>query len=177
MKGRDEAGMKTNNIKINPDRLDIPLAQCVAGKLSSAVLILYGDIPDDVEDVAVQIERVSDEVSGERPANYSASASEVQGASPRSFRCYLAPWYFPEASEDLKYHVLGLDAHGNPRWLGSGALRVLENPSNGSAVTPDLVPVDTYIRNPVTGLYHKLTAAVDEDGNLTIKLTDEGVER
>ena len=169
--------MKTNNIKITPDRLNFPLAQCVVGKLSSAVIILYGDIPDDVEDVAVQIERVPDAGTGERPANYSASASEVQGASPRSFRCYLAPWYFPEAADDLKYHVLGLDAHGNPRWLGSGVLRVLENPSNGSAVTPDLVPADTYVRNPVTGLYHKLTAAVDEYGNLTIDLADEGVER
>lgn len=169
--------MKTNNIKITPDVLNFPLAQCVVGKLSSAVIILYGDIPDDVEDVAVQIERVPDEETGERPANYSASASEVQGASPRSFRCYLAPWYFPEASEDLKYHVLGLDAHGNPRWLGSGALRVLENPSNGSAVTPEIIPADTYIRNPVTGLYHKITAEVNELGEITTVVDPKGIQR
>ena len=43
--------------------------------------------------------------------------------------------------------------------------------------TPDIIPADTYIRNPATGLYHLLTAELNEDGELTISLDPEGVER
>ena len=89
----------------------------------------------------------------------------------------MSPFFFPDLSDALEYHVLGTDTNGNARWLGSGPLEVRDNPANGSPVVPEIIPADTYIRNPATGLYHKLTAAVDEDGNLTISLEEEGVER
>ena len=141
--------MKTNNIRLRPDRLNFPLDTCVVGKLSSSVWILYGDIPDDIEGIA----------------------------SPRSFRCYFSPWFFPEASDDLKYHVLGLDSNGNPRWLGSGVLRIEKNPAGGSPVPPEIIPADTYIRNPVTGLYHKITAEVNDLGEITTIVDPEGIQR
>ena len=169
--------MKTNNIRLQPDRLNFPLDQCVVGKLSSSVWIIYGDIPDDVQAISIQIERTPDPETHAPRTNFSAATTEVEGASPRSFRCYFAPFYFPDTSEELKYHVIGLDESGNPRWLGSGALRVQENPASGGAIPPEIIPADTYIRNPSTGLYHKLTATVDEDGNLTIDLASEGVSR
>lgn len=171
--------MKAQHVKVRPDRLNAPLATCNVGKLSSAVFVIEGDIPDDADTIAVQIGRTPDPQTQEPRPNYTAAARETStgGAAARTFRCYLAPFYFPDEADALEYHVVATDTAGNPRWLGTGALIVRDNPADGTPVAPEIIPADTYIRNPATGLYHKLTAAVDEDGNLTIALADEGVER
>lgn len=166
--------MKTNEIKVRPDRLNAPLATCFVGKLSSAVFTVSGDIPDDIEGLKIQIGRTPDPDTGEERDNFTVVAN---ADGERSFRCYIAPLFFPDASSALKYHVVGLDTHSMPRWLGTGDLVVRDNPSNGHADSPDIIPADTYIRNPLTGLYHKLTAELNEDGELSIALDSEGVER
>lgn len=94
-----------------------------------------------------------------------------------SASCYCSPFCFPAVSDELTYSVVATDAENHPRWLGTGPLRVLENPANGSSTPPPIVPADTYIRNPATGLYHLLTATADEDGNITLNLSDEGVQK
>ena len=43
-------------------------------------------------------------------------------------------------------------------------------PKHGMSISPD-----TYVRNPVTGLYHKMNAEVDEYGNITLVVEKEGV--
>jgi hypothetical protein len=171
--------MKAQHIRIRPDRLNAPLATCNVGKLSSAVFVIEGDIPDDTDTIAVQIGRTPDPQTQEPRKNFTASASETtpQGSAARAFRCYLAPFCFPDEADALEYHVVATDTTGNSRWLGTGQLIVRDNPADGSPVAPEIIPADTYIRNPATGLYHKLTAAVDEDGNLTVALEDEGIER
>ena len=171
--------MKAQHIRIRPDRLNAPLATCNVGKLSSAVFVIEGDIPDDTDTIAVQIGRTPDPQTQEPRKNFTAAASETtpQGSAARAFRCYLAPFYFPDEADALEYHIVATDTNDTPRWLGTGPLIVRDNPADGSPVTPEIIPADTYIRNPATGLYHKLTAAVDEDGNLTVALEDEGIER
>lgn len=169
--------MKTHNVKIRPDRLNAPLATCVVGKLSSAVFVIGGDIPDDVGEIFVQIGRTEDPDTHTPRPNFTAAASVVPESSPRAFRCYLSPFHFPDLSDALSYHVIGTDADGNPRWLGSGPLIVKDNPANGSPVSPEIIPADTYIRNPATGLYHKLTAAVNEFGEIAIDCDLEGIQR
>lgn len=169
--------MKTHIVKVRPDRLNAPLATCFVGKLSSAVFMIVGDIPDDIDTMAVLIGRTADPTTHEPRQDFTAAAREVAESAPRIFRCYLSPFLFPDVSDALVYHVMGTDASGNPRWLGTGPLIVRNNPADGSPVVPEVIPADTYVRNPVTGLYHKLTAAVDEDGQLTIDLATEGVER
>ena len=169
--------MKAHNIRIRPDRLNSPLATCVVGKLSSAVFVIYGDVPDDVEGIAVLIGRTEDPETHEPREDFTAAAVEVDGSSPRAFRCYLSPFLFPDVSDALEYHVVGTDTAGNARWLGTGAPDVRDNPANGSSVVPPIIPPDTYIRNPATGLYHKLTAAVNEYGELSIDLESEGIQR
>ncbi len=160
-----------NKIHLKPNRLNFPLAQCVVGKLSSAVFEIAGDIPDDIENLTLHIERIR--VEGEVRPNFVAAASRQDGGE---FRAYLSPFYFPDVSDDLRYHVIGMDANGNPRWLGTGDLRVLENPANGAAVAPEVIPQDAYAYNPTTGLYHKLTAVI-LDGEITIDVAQEGVAR
>ena len=120
------------------------------------------------------IERTPDPTSHQPRDPFSVAATRQTDGS---FRCYLSPFLFPDVSAALSYSIVAGDTANNPRWLGSGALIVLENPANGSSVVPPIVPADTYIRNPATGLYHLLTASLNEDGELTINLADEGIER
>lgn len=167
--------MKENRIKIRPDRLNAPLATCFVGRLSSAVFVVEGDIPDDISEISIQIGRTPDATTHEPRPNYTVAAN--RNADGTAFRCYLAPFCFPDVSDALAYHVLGTDANGNVRWLGTGALVVRENPADGSPVAPEIIPSDTYVRNPVTGLYHKLTAEVDEYGQVTISVESEGVKK
>ena len=173
--------MKINYIRLRPDRLNWPLASCFVGKLSSAVFLIGGDIPDDIENIEIQIGRTPDPDTGDARDNFTVAATEITDSAsalaPREFRCYIAPLFFPDASTALKYHVIGTDSQSMPRWLGTGDLVVLDNPANGSADTPEIIPADTYIRNPATGLYHLLTAELNEDGELTISLDPEGIER
>ena len=169
--------MKAHNIRLRPDRLNDPLATCFVGKLSSAVFVIWGDIPDDVDTITVQIGRTEDPDTHQPRPNFTAAATEVEGRTPRCFRAYLSPFLFPDTSDALEYHIIGADDHGNARWLGTGPLIVRDNPANGSPVPPEVIPADTYIRNPATGLYHKLTAAVNEYGELSIDLESEGIHR
>lgn len=167
--------MKAQHIRIRPDRLNAPLATCNVGKLSSAVFVIEGDIPDDTDTIAVQIGRTPDPQTQEPRKNFTVTAD--RNADGTAFRCYLAPFYFPDEADALEYHVVATDTTGNPRWLGTGQLIVRDNPADGSPVTPEIIPADTYIRNPATGLYHKLTAAVNEYGELSIDLESEGIQR
>lgn len=169
--------MKTNIIRLRPDRLNAPLVPCCVGKLSSAVFTISGDIPDDIDSLAVEIERTPDPDTHQPRPNFTATATRKQDGT---FSCYLSPFYFPEIAPDLHYHVMGTDTStptANPRWLGTGALRILENPANGSSVAPEIIPADTYVRNPVTGLYHKLVAEVNEEGELSVAIDKEGISK
>ena len=167
--------MKENIVTIRADRLNRPLETCFVGKLSSAVFRIVGDIPDDIDGMTVQIGRTADATTHEPRQNFTIAAN--RNADGKTFRCYLAPFCFPDVSDALEYHVLGTDTNGNARWLGSGLLIVRDNPANGSPVAPEIIPADTYIRNPATGLYHKLTAEVNDLGEISVSVDSEGIER
>ena len=167
--------MKENQVTIRADRLNRPLETCFVGKLSSAVFRIVGDIPDDIDGMTVQIGRTDDPTTHQPRQNFTVAAN--RNADGKTFRCYLSPYCFPDVSDALEYHVLGTDTNGNARWLGSGPLEVLDNPANGSPVPPEIIPADTYIRNPATGLYHKLTAEVNDLGEISVGVDSEGIER
>lgn len=162
--------MKTNVIILMPDRLSFPLAPCAVGKLSSAVLTVAGDIPDDIEEIAVAIEYDDDGVTKRYTA---AGTRQADG----TYRVYLAPVYFPESSETLKYHVIGADANGNPRWLGTGNLRIIDNPAAGGGVMPDILPRDTFVYSPTDHLYHQVIVEFDDDGFPHLSVDREGVQK
>ena len=166
--------MKAQHIRLRPDRLNDPLATCFVGELSSAVWVIEGDIPDDLTGMSVQIGRTEDPTTHQPRENFTAATTRQEDGS---FRCYLSPFLFPDVSDALGYHILGTDTNGNARWLGTGALIVRDNPADGSPIVPEIIPADTYIRNPVTGLYHKLTATVNEYGEITTICDPEGIER
>lgn len=160
--------MKTNYIELKPDRLNFPLATLNVGKLSSAVLTVGGDIPDDTAALVVKVE-----YSNGQSTDYYVAAGTRQADG--TFRVYLAPGYFPAKSNSLKYHVYVTDQLDNPRWMGSGVLRIFDNPSDGSSPAPEVLPKNLYAYNPVTHLYHRITAEADAAGNITLALEQEGV--
>jgi len=168
--------MKTNRIKLRPDRLNTPLATCHVGRLSSAVFVVEGDVPDDIDTMNIEVERTPD-TSTTPPTPRANFAAACHRQEDGTWRCYLSPFHFPDLSDALKYHVVGTDESDNPRWLGTGALVVRKNPASGSTVVTSVVPKDAYAYNPVTGLYHKITATVDEYGQISIAVESEGVQR
>jgi len=165
--------MTTNHIIIRPDRLNFPLATCNVGRLSSAVLTIGGEIPADIDGLAVQIEYTDATANPPATARYTAAATRQADGS---FRCYLAPAYFPAASNALKYHVIATDAEGAPRWLGTGNLRILDNPANGSAVAPDILPRNLYAYSPSRNCYYKVIAKENEYGEITLDVDETEVQ-
>ena len=111
-------------------------------------------------------------MDGDEKKRYTAAGTRQADGT---FRVYLAPAYFPAESDHLKYHVLGMDAQENPRWLGSGMLRIFDNPADGSPIAPDILPRNSYAYNPQTGLYYKIVAEVNDLGEITLSTEQEGV--
>lgn len=163
--------MKTNYIELNPARLDLPLAPCAVGQASSAVFTIGGDVPDDIAEMTVNIEYIDDD--GETQL---AVASGTLDESAGTYRVYFTPNYFPAASDALKYYIMGTDTEGNPRWLGTGNLRIFANPANGSHGLPPSFSRIAYAYDEATGLYYKVLAETNELGEKTLALDQEGVE-
>lgn len=160
--------MITNHIELKPDRLNFPLATLNVGKQSSAVLTVGGDIPDDTAALVVKVE-----YSNGQSTDYYVAAGTRQPDG--TWRVYMAPGYFPATATAFKYHVYITDQYDNPRWMGCGLLRVLDNPSDGSSPAPEVLPKNLYAYNAVTHLYYKITAETDSAGNITLALDQEGV--
>lgn len=161
------------HIHLDAGRLNFPLRTIWQGVLSSAVVIIHG-MPADIDSSGIVFGVAPTGTTPHDPPTYRAAATRQ---SDGTWRAYVSPYTFPVVGLSLEYSVVGVDVVGNPRWLGTGQLNVMDCPAAGSSDAPEVIPADTYVRNPVTGLYHKLTAIVDEDGNLTINLAEEGIER
>lgn len=156
-----------------PQTADQKLAPVSAFQWSSKTLFLKV-LDDEVEALNVRIFRTSDPATGEPRAPYVAVATLQEDGI---WRCYLTPLCFSDVSSDLKYDLIGIDGEGNSRHLGVGALRVLVSHLTEDGTLPDVIPQDTYIYNPTTGLWHKLVATVDESGVITTAVEQEGIER
>lgn len=161
------------HIYLDAGRLNFPLRTIWQGVLSSAVIVVHG-VPADIEGLGVVFGVAPTGNTPHDPPTFRAAAAKQ---SDGTWRAYCIPAIFPVVGLQLEYSVIGTDAPCNPRWLGTGQLNVVDCPAAGSSAAPEVIPADTYIRNPVTGKYHLLTAEVDEDGNITLNLADEGVDR
>ena len=154
-------------IIIDESRLNWPRRKIYAGVLSSLDVIVKG-VPSGVSELEIRFGAEG------RENPISARGRMVQDGV---WHVYAMPFCFPSAAGDLKYEIVCTDEGGNARWLGTGALAVLACSAAGSGEEPQIVPRDTYLRNPVTGLYHRLVAEVDEDGVLTVAVHQEGSEK
>lgn len=160
-----------DTIHIDEMKLNMPLRPIWTGKLA-ALYRTFDGIPDDCESVNLIVQFISD--SDGKTYSYAAPARK---RAPGVWTVYVIPAAFPHVSDgELSYDVMGYDENNNPRWLGRGALCVVDCPADASGDLP-IIPRDTYVRNPITGLYHLLTAEVNEDGEISIGVDQEGVEK
>ena len=92
------------------------------------------------------------------------------------WRVYANGLNFPDPG-NAKYHLTGKDDKDRSVWLGSGALDIRQSVLyvDEDAILP--IPEDTYVRDPRTGLWHKLTARIDEEGEVVIDYEKNGVTR
>lgn len=163
--------MVHESIHVDETRLNMPLRPIWTGRLAALYRTIDG-VPDDCESVNLVVQYVSD---GDGKT-YSFAAPARKRATG-VWTVYVIPAAFPHASDGgLSYDVMGYDGLDNPRWLGRGALGVMDCPADASGDLP-IIPKDTYVRNPVTGLYYKLTAEVNGNGKITIGVEQEGVEK
>lgn len=75
-----------------------------------------------------------------------------------------------------EYHISAIDERDNAIWLGKGRLEIVQSVLPVAPGEIALIPEDTYLRNPETGLYHKLTCKF-EDGMILPMIEEEGVSR
>ena len=150
----------------NDGRSDRPLDTLAVGRGSSLEFELAG-LPEGVENVTVHVGR---------PGTDSRAAARATALPDGRGGVYLSGLYFPTAGR-THWHVTAQDKRGGNRWFGRGVLDVVQTTlGDAPSGTPPIVPDDTYVRNPVTGLWHRLTVDV-EDGQLVPTIESEGVER
>jgi len=154
-------------VHVNPNgRVSKPLSTLEAARHSVLEFTLQG-LPQDMENVCVHIGRPG------------SDSYEAVAASPLPDGCwsvYASGLYFPEVGR-ADWHLTSKDRKGRSRYHGMGTLRIVESVLNeNGAQTPSLIPEDTYVRNPRTGLWHKLTAKF-EDGEIVPIIDPEGIER
>lgn len=110
-----------------------------------------------------------------RPGTENYSTVTARPLPDGRWGVYASGLHFPSVGV-AKYHVTGKDGHDGSVWLGYGRLEIEQSVANVDAEDVPLVPEDAYVRNPLTGLWHKLTVVV-EDGALVPELDKTGVSR
>lgn len=154
--------MRDTHITINADRPNQPLTPLIVGANCAASAIIEGAIPRDVVSLAVEIERTPD---GQTPRpNFVVSATRFEHGC--AFGVYFNPFCFTDITDALQYHINGTDEHGNPRYLGSGSLRVLKSTIGTSPVPPPVGAQGVFFASEVIdGVQHykKQELRYDED--------------
>ncbi len=141
------------------------LRAITVGRGSALELEIVG-APDGLENLMLHVGRPGTD-------NYSvAAASPIPDGR---WAVYASGLHFPEVGVG-KYHVTGRDGRGGSVWLGCGRLLVEQSVLNVDEEDVPLVPEDAYVRNPATGLWHKLEVTV-ENGVLVPEFSNQGVSR
>ena len=143
-----------------------PLPTITTGKSSTLEFEVVG-APDGLQELTFHVSGANS------PRTFS---SVVASALPGGrWRVYANGLYFPDAGR-AEWQLTGKDGKDNAVWLGKGRLEVVDCVLSSSGKASQIVPDDCYIRNPDTGLWHKVTATV-EDGEIVLQYDKEGVER
>ena len=153
--------MYRNTITLTPAEPNHPLKPVWVGT-NSAALFLFAAVPADAETVKLYLTKVGASV----PVYFDASQNEA------------GEWYalagganFPAPGQG-SYEVEITDGDGNAYWCGRGIVTVQAASGGGSAGAG--TPADTWIRNPATGLYHKLIVSVNELGEVSVGIDAQG---
>ena len=155
-----------NVIYVDVKRPDRSLVRLPAAKGSSLEFTLAG-LPSDLQRVFVHVGR---------PNAATVGVAEASLLPDGTWSVYLSGFYFPVAGT-AEWFLSAKDRLGNAKWFGRGAVDIADSSLDVSGETPPtVVPEDTYLQNPETGLWHKLSVRV-VDGLLVPSIEEEGIVR
>lgn len=153
----------------NADRLLKP----VTGFYLSSMLLFIKVLDEDISAVNVRVYKLTD-MESDNPNPYTVAATLQEDGL---YRAYLQGACFQDVSNTLKYQIVAIDTEGNMRSLGFGPLRVLRSDLTEGGIAPSILPNDLYAYNSTTGLWHKITASLDDAGIISLDIEQEGVVR
>ena len=141
----------------------LPFAEVGRGSAFRALLV----------GVSPELENV--EVHFATPTNATGSAVKCDAMPGGDWRVYASGIYFPDEGR-AKYRVSARTPQGDSVHLGEGPLRIVPSSLNVDEAAIPIVPEDTYLRNPKTGLWHKFTCTI-EDGDMLPVISKEGITK
>ena len=124
--------------------------------------------PDGLQELQLH---VSD---AESPHTY--TAVPATSLPDNRWRVYASGLFFRTVGKSF-YQLTGKDGRDNSVWLGKGRLVVVDSVLHADSDDVPIIPEDCFVRNPATGLWHKVTSALDEDGIPYMVVAKEGVEK
>ena len=155
--------MYRKTITINPAAPNFPLDPVWVGVNSDALFVLSG-VPAG-HTARLYVTRV-----GASAAVWFACSVSDDG----EVYAHVPGANFPAAGQG-SYEVRHIDDEGRSYWAGRGLLTV-ETASSGTVTAGYGNALETYIRNPSTGLYHRVWAEINDDGDITTHTDPQGVQ-
>jgi len=156
--------MYRKTITLQPDKPNLPLDPIWPGVNGSALLVFSG-VPSGFT-ARLYLTKVGAEI---------AVYFDAEENSGGEVAVYVPGANFPAAGAGKYEVVITETATGRNFWCGAGAVTVLAA-SSGSVNPGYGTALETYIRNPTTGLWHKVTAEINEFGEVTTTVEQTGVE-
>ena len=152
-------------VKLTPNRSFCPLVPITVGAGSDAYLIIEG-IPQN--GTGWQVRLYLTQVGQSVPVYFDAASGENT--------IYIPGANFPTAGTGAQYEIVITEIEtGRKYWMGRGELNV--SPASFEGGNPGMgTSLESYIRNPTTGLWHKVTAHINDDGDVTSEVSQEGVQ-
>lgn len=164
--------MYNNKIFLMPDRPSFPLSPIWIGQ-GSAARFQFLNLPK-IEGLTIRLIL--------RPMLAGGESLAIDGSvASGTGTIYCAGWYFPSPGQ-TKYEVIFFIPASDPAsdpiayWAGRGQLNVIAAATEAYIPgPPPAIPPETYVRNTVTGLYHLVSAAQNEYGDITLTVAEEGI--
>ena len=142
-----------------------PLRSLEVGRASVLDLIVVG-APEGLQSLQFHVGRIG------RDDFYPVEASPLPD---NRWSIYASGLHFQDVGR-TEYHISARDERDNAVWLGRGRLEIVQSVLPVDPGEISLIPEDTYVRNPNTGLWHKLTCKF-EDGMILPMIEEEGVTK
>ena len=142
-----------------------PLRTLEVGRATALDLVVIG-VPEGIQRLMFHVGRIG------RDDFYPVEATALPD---NRWAVYASGLHFQDVGKTV-YHISAVDLRDNAVWLGKGRLEIVQSVLPVAPGEIALIPEDTYLRNPETGLYHKLTCKF-EDGMILPMIEEEGVSR
>lgn len=149
------------NITLDPANPNIPLPHLYSGQGSRAYIQISG-YPAGTTPLFIFTEPDADEAT--------VIEADASGA------IYINGWSL-DFADQVRYEIVCRDEDNISTSMGKGYLTIYASATSATIPTPPpIVPPETYVRNPVTGLYHLVTAVLNDANEIALNVSETGTE-